>query len=279
MLKIAFVTSARADGALELDLRRRGTCRRAARRGCRRGTATPAAAGQRRSLPSDSSGCIGARGEHDPEQEQHDHRADVDEHLHPGDELLAEQDELRGAARQHHHEDTARRARRSSSSRRRSPTIAIAAAMTPKKTFSATITPFPDSNWRDLGMHTVPYSRRFADGGHFLTSAPISRGSGSGTVVHPLAELVLVVEQLGDARLGVLELGAPERARRTGTPRRRCRSTCTARSRCRSGRARSRCGDGRPHDAAAAAPCGPRCRCTSRGTAARTACTPCSSLP
>ena len=37
-------------------------------------------------------------------------------------------------------------------------------------------------------------------------------GLGLGDGLHPLAELVLVVEQVGDARLGVLELGAPESA-------------------------------------------------------------------
>src|SRR4051794_27604537 len=33
---------------------------------------------------------------------------------------------------------------------------------------------------------------------------------GFGNGVHPLAELLLVVQQLGDARLGVLVLGTPE---------------------------------------------------------------------
>src|SRR5262245_63848173 len=54
------------------------------------------------------------------------------------------------------------------------------------------------------------------------TRPPRSRGSpllhlgadlerlGFGHGVHPLAELALVVQQLGDVRLGVLELGAPE---------------------------------------------------------------------
>ena len=46
--------------------------------------------------------------EHDPEQEQHDHRADVDEHLHPRDEFLAEQEELTRAAGEHDHEEQRR---------------------------------------------------------------------------------------------------------------------------------------------------------------------------
>ena len=46
--------------------------------------------------------------QHDPEQEQHDDRADVDEHLHPGDELLTEQDELRGATGEHDDEEQRR---------------------------------------------------------------------------------------------------------------------------------------------------------------------------
>src|SRR5262249_7523870 len=92
----------------------------------------------------------------DPEEEQHDHRADVDENLHPRDELLAEQDELRGAAGEHHHEvqrgvhdvlgshdaDRAERHRRGDD---------------------------PEGNV--LGDHFLPF-----------TSAPISSGSGSGTV-------------------------------------------------------------------------------------------------
>ena len=47
---------------------------------------------------------------------------------------------------------------------------------------------------------------------HFLPflSAPTSSGSGLGHGLHPLAELVLVVQQVGDAGLGVLVLGAPE---------------------------------------------------------------------
>ncbi len=42
--------------------------------------------------------------QHDAEQEEHDDRTDVHEHLHPHDELLAEQDELRRAAGEHHDE-------------------------------------------------------------------------------------------------------------------------------------------------------------------------------
>ena len=40
-------------------------------------------------------------GEHDAEQEQHHHRADVDEHLGDGDELGRQQQVLRGGAGQH----------------------------------------------------------------------------------------------------------------------------------------------------------------------------------
>ena len=43
-----------------------------------------------------------------------------------------------------------------------------------------------------------------------LTSAPTSSGSGSGTVSIHSPSLLLVVQQLGDAGLGVLVLGAPE---------------------------------------------------------------------
>jgi hypothetical protein len=82
---------------------------------------------------------------------------------------------------------------------------------------------------------------------------------------HPLAEPVLVVQQVADVVLGVLELGRPVAARRTGRPRCRCRSTCTARSRCepvehvalpRPGRAGT-----------TTSPCASRCRCTSRALA------------
>ena len=51
-------------------------------------------------------------GEHDAEQEQHDDGADVDEHLGDGDELGAEQDELRGRRRRARARGRARRARR-----------------------------------------------------------------------------------------------------------------------------------------------------------------------
>ena len=87
-------------------------------------------------MSSDSVGMHRRAREHDPEQEQHDHRADVDEHLHPGDELLAEQDELRGAAREH--DDEEQRGVHDVLASRTTPIapIAIAAAMIPKATFS-----------------------------------------------------------------------------------------------------------------------------------------------
>ena len=66
-------------------------------------------------------------------------------------------------------------------------------------------------------------------------------------------------------------------ARRRGIPRCRCCSTCTARSRWRTGRARCAVARGRPRWSPAASPCASRCRCTSRGTRARRACTTCSS--
>ena len=43
-------------------------------------------------------------GEHGAEEEQHHHRADVDEHLRDGDELRRQQDVLRGRAGEHDHQ-------------------------------------------------------------------------------------------------------------------------------------------------------------------------------
>src|SRR5690348_4953111 len=76
--------------------------------------------------------------------------------------------------------------------------ITIAAAMMPKNTFWAIM----------IG------TRRNRNGGGPLLLAlhvgALLERVGLGHRLHPLAELVLVVEQVGDPRLGVLELRAPE---------------------------------------------------------------------
>ena len=131
--------------------------------------------------------------EHDAEQEQHDHRADVNEHLHPGDELRAEQDELRGAAREHDDEEQRRvhdvlrphdadRAHRhrgrddpeghvlGNHGRTRSP------AGYPPSPFGTLAAPHASADPRVL-VTFVNARIYFLP----LTSAPSSRGSGSGT--------------------------------------------------------------------------------------------------
>ena len=98
------MTCAGAGRRVELDLvvAERVDQQRGEDAGRNDGTTRP---GHRRLLSSDSVGMHRRAGEHDPEQEQHDDRADVDEHLHPGDELLAEQDVLRRAAGEHDDEE------------------------------------------------------------------------------------------------------------------------------------------------------------------------------
>ena len=127
----------------------------------------------------------GAR-EHDAEEEEDDHRADVDQHLDPRDELGDQQDVLRRRAGQHDDEEQRR-------------VHDVVRAHDPDRRARHRDRDHPE---REL---LLPH-------GYFLpfTSAPISSGSGSGTDLHPLAELHLVVEELGDARLGVLVVGAPE---------------------------------------------------------------------
>jgi hypothetical protein len=51
-------------------------------------------------------------GQHDAEEDQHDDRADVDQHLHPGDELRGEDEVAAGSAAQRDDRARARRVRR-----------------------------------------------------------------------------------------------------------------------------------------------------------------------
>ena len=109
---------------------------------------------------------------------------------------------------------------------------------------------------------------------------------------HPVPQPVALVGQPRDAGLGVAELRRPEQRVVRDRPRRRSRSTCTARSRWRTGQHVAHLGPPRRGARAGAAPpvtarrirparvpCVTRCRCTSPGTPARTACRPCSSPP
>src|SRR5260221_5031518 len=99
--------------------------------------------------------------------------------------------------------------------------ITIAAAMIPKKMFTATIIFGPTRCGRrnsGRGRSPVPRVRcaalrspRRTTCSSLLTFFCADlQGLGLGDGLHPFAELVLVVEQVRDARLGVLELGAPE---------------------------------------------------------------------
>src|SRR6478672_13728082 len=99
--------------------------------------------------------------------------------------------------------------------------ITIAAAMTPKKTFSATIIFGPTRcGRRNSGRGRSPVLRvrsaalrsppRTPRASLFRFLGAELEGLGLGHGLHPLPEAVLVVEQVGDAGLGVLELGAPE---------------------------------------------------------------------
>ena len=107
--------------------------------------------------------------------------------------------------------------------------------------------------------------------------APASSSGYSGTVSIHSPSLVLVVEQVGDAGLGVLVLRAPEQGVEgadldadAAVHAQRVVDVEAVEGADRAGLAARR-------GAAAPSPCGPRCRCTSRGTTGRTACRPCSS--
>src|SRR5689334_4099510 len=96
--------------------------------------------------------------------------------------------------------------------------ITIAAASTPKKTFSAIMSGRARCGRRYAARGRSPLLRARSAA---LRSPPrdslLALDVGAelerlrlGDALHPLAELLLVVQELGDARLGVLELGAPE---------------------------------------------------------------------
>src|SRR5438270_4293224 len=138
-------------------------------------------------------GCVApdrSPGEHRPEQEEHDDGADVDDDLHDEDELRGQQQVLGAGAGQNDHQiehgsddvlgrhDLPRGDDHDGSQ---------------------------DAEDDVLGDHGTANLLLHGLGAHFQRSV-------LGHGVHPLAELVLVVQEVGDLPLRVLVLGAPEQS-------------------------------------------------------------------
>ena len=134
-----------------------------------------------------------AAGQHDAEQEQDHHRADVHEHLGDGDELGGQQQVLRGGAG--HRRDQRQRGVHDVAAAHDvdGATTIMIAAMMPKPMFWATL-------------------RSVAAKHHFLPflSAPASSSGASGTVSIHSPSLSLSCSRSAMRRLAVLVLGAPE---------------------------------------------------------------------
>ena len=97
--------------------------------------------------------------------------------------------------------------------------------------------------------------------------------------VQPAAEAVLLVQELGQPAGGVVEGRRPEQRVERADLDADAAVHAQRRSRSRSGRARARCRGRPPPRRPARSLVATRCRCTSPGTPARTACRPCSSPP
>src|SRR4051812_6937584 len=126
--------------------------------------------------------------EHGPEQEQHDDGADVDDDLHDEDELLRQQQVLGAGAGQNHHEVE------------HGPDHVLGRHDPPRGDDHDGGQDAEDDVLGDHGTANLLLPRL---GAHF------QRGR-FGHGFHPLAELVLVVQEVGDLLLRVLVLGAPK---------------------------------------------------------------------
>ena len=192
-------------------------------------------------------------GEHQREQQQHDDRADVDQHLHPGDELGGEQQVAAGdraegddqpQRRVHevpggHDQQRRRRPRPAPSSTKQHLDDGHVARRSGRSRAG---------RCRPRGRCLGDFARRRPPSGR---GACGSSAGGGGTVAIHSPQPVLLVQSGRGCRTRRTRTPATRTARRTGRPRCRCRSTCRARSRSRTGRARCGCARGRPASPAA----------------------------